>query len=175
MKKIMFIQILLAALSVSCLAQELSPREKAEDLAKNAFSKTKDKIKTKNGQRTEVHVKIEATPVVKDNITDYAGNYWYQDLQYKIEIRFDAGKKPIATLSIPGEQDVQLKNVSISQAYFSATRQKNNGEEEVWEGVFIRRSGNDKTEYGLGIRLANPVPVTEGLQVSNLFFKQASP
>jgi len=175
MKKSIIILLSIGIYSTSGLGQELSSKEKAEDLAKNVFSKTKDKVKEKNGVKTEVHVKIESTPVIKNDLSSYEGNYWYQDLKYKLEIRLDAGKNLMATLSIPGEPDVQLKKVSVNQAYFSAIRVNKNGAEELWEGVFIDRNDNGNSEFGLGIKLANPIPLTEGLKIERIFFKKVSP
>src|SRR5215204_5477334 len=109
MKKSMIILFSIGIFSAPGFAQELSSKEKAEDLAKNVFSKTKDKKKEKNGITTEVHVKIESIPVVKNDLSFYEGNYWYKDLQYKLEIRLDANKNLMATLSIPNEPDIQLK------------------------------------------------------------------
>jgi len=175
MKKVIVILSSIGIFAAPGFSQELSSKEKADNLAKNVFSKTKDKVKEKNGVKTEVHVKIESTPVVKNDLSFYEGNYWYQDLKYKLEIRRDATKNLMATLSIPGEQDVQLKNTSINQAYFSAARKNKNGEEELWEGVFIDRNDNGNSEFGLGIKLANPISLTEGLSVEKIFFKKVSP
>lgn len=175
MKKIIVILFSIGIFSASGFSQELSAREKADDLAKNVFSKTKDKKKEKDGVTTEVHVKIESTPVIKDNLGDYEGNYWYKDLRYKLEIRLDVNKKLMATLSVPGEADQQLKNVSVSQAYFSGIRVSKNGEEELWEGVFIDRNDNGNAEFGLGIKLAKPISLTEGLKIERIFFKKVSP
>ncbi len=175
MKKVIVILLSIGIFSASGFAQELSSKERADNLAKNVFSKTKDKVKEKNGVKTEVHVKIESTPVVKNDLGFYEGNYWYQDLKYKLEIRLDANKNLMATLSIPGEPDVQLKKTSVDQAYFSAIRIDKNGKEELWEGVFIDRNDNGNSEFGLGIKLANPIPLTEGLKIERIFFKKVSP
>jgi hypothetical protein len=175
MKKLFVILLSIGVVSAPGFSQELSSKEKADDLAKNVFSKTKDKKKEKDGVTTEVHIKIQSTPVIKDELSYYEGNYWYKDLKYKLEIRLDANKKLMATLSIPGEQDTQLKNVVVDQAYFSGIRINKNGEEEVWEGVFIDRNDNGNSEFGLGIKLAKPVSLTEGLQIPNIFFKKVSP
>ena len=175
MKKVIVILSSIGIFAVPGLSQELSSKEKADDLAKNVFSKTKDKVKEKNGVKTEVHVKIESTPVIKNDLSFYEGNYWYQDLKYKLEIRHDANKNLMATLSIPGEADVQLKNTSINQAYFSGIRVNTNGKEELWEGVFIDRNDNGNSEFGLGIKLANPISLTEGLNIGKIFFKKVSP
>ena len=81
----------------------------------------------------------------------------------------------MATFSIPGEPEVQLKKVSVNQAYFSGIRLNKNGEEELWEGVFIDRNDNGNAEFGLGIKLAHPIALTEGLKIPNIFFKKVSP
>jgi len=174
MKKLIVILLSLGLVPAFGFAQELSPKEKADDLAKNVFSKTKDKKKEKNGETTEVHIKIQSTPVIKNDLSYYEGNYWWQDLKYKLEIRLDAGKNLMATLSIPGESDVQLKRVSVTDAYFSGIRVNKNGEEELWEGVFIDRNDNGNSEFGLGIKPANPIPLTEGLSITRVFFKKVS-
>lgn len=175
MKKSIIILLSVGIFSTSLFAQEVSSKEKADDLAKNVFSKTKDKVKEKNGVKTEVHVKIESTPVIKEDFSFYEGNYWYQDLKYKLEIRRDVNKNLMATLSIPGEPDVQLKKASVNQAYFSVIRVNKNGEEELWEGVFIDRNDNGNSEFGLGIKLANPISLTAGLNIEKIFFKKVSP
>ena len=175
MKKSFVILLSIGVFSTSGFSQELSSKEKADDLAKNVFSKTKDKKKEKNGVTTEVHVKIESTPVVKNELSYYEGNYWYNDMKYKLEIRLDANKNLMATLSIPGEPDVQLRKVSVEQAYFSAIRVNKNGAEELWEGVFIDRNDNGNSEFGLGIKLSNPISLTEGLNIQRIFFKKVSP
>ena len=175
MKKLTVILFSIGLIPAFGFGQELSPKEKADALAKNVFSKTKDKKKEKNGLTTEVHVTIESTPVIKGDLSYYEGNYWYQDLKYKLEIRLDANKNLMATLSIPGEPDVQLKKVSLTDAFFSGIRVTKNGGEELWEGVFIDRTENSSTEFGLGIKPANPIPLTEGLSITRIFFKKVSP
>lgn len=175
MKKVLLLQLLLGFFSINCISQELTAKEKADDLAKNVFSKEKYKKKEKNGIATEVNIKIESTPVAKDNIEFYAGNYWYKDLNYKMEIRMDANKNLIATLSIPDKPELQLKKVSVADAWFTAIKQNEDGTEEPWEGVFINRSDNGSTEFGLGIKLAKPISLTAGLQITKLFFKKVSP
>jgi hypothetical protein len=153
----------------------MSAREKAQDLAKNVFSKTKDKVKEKNGEKTEVHVTVKSTPVFKEDLSDYAGNYWYKDLNYKIEIRLDANKKLMATVRIPGQPDAPLKNVSVTDAYFSGIHVTKNGEGELWEGVFLDKNDNGNSEFGLGIKLSNTIPLTERLEITRIFFKKVSP
>jgi len=174
-KKVILLYVLMAFIANNCISQELTAKEKAEDMAKNVFSKTKHKKKEKDGTITEVNVKIESTPVAKDNLEFYAGNYWYKDLGYKMEIRVDANKNLTATLSNPFKPKMQLKNVTVTDAYFLGVKQNEDGTEELWEGVFINRSDNGNTEFGLGIKLEKPLPLTKYMAVTTIFFKKGSP
>ncbi len=92
-----------------------------------------------------------------------------------MEIRLDASKNLIATLSLPNKPAVQLKNVSVNDAYFKAIKQNEDGTEENWEGVFINKRDNGNTEFGLGIKLQNPLPIADGVQTTKIFFKKVSP
>ncbi len=175
MKKILFLYVLISFLSSNCISQELSAKEKAEHLAKNVFSKSKHAKKEKYGVVREKTKVVESTPVAKDDPVFYAGNYWYQDFNYKMEIRLDANKNLIATLSIPNKPDLQLTNVSVTDAYFTAIKQNEDGGEEKWEGVFINKSDNGNTEFGLGVRLPNALPIAGGVQTTKVFFKKVSP
>ncbi len=109
MKKLILLYVLMAFISNNCFCQELTAKEKADDLAKNVFSKSKHAKKEKYGVVKEKIKVIESTPVAKD-FGFYAGNYWYNDFKYKIEIRFDRNKNLIATLSMPNKPDIQFKN-----------------------------------------------------------------
>jgi len=175
MKKVILLYVLVAFIANNCISQELTAKEKAEDMAKNVFSKSKYKKKVKDGILTEVNIKIESTPVAKDNLQYYAGNYWYKDLGYKMEIRLDANKNLMATLSIPDKPEVQLKNVSVTDAYFSGVKRNKDSTEEIWEGVFINRPDNGNTEFGLGIKLEKPLQLTEYMAITRIFFKKVSP
>ncbi len=175
MKKKLFLYVLIAFISSNCMSQDLTAKEKAEDLAKNVFSKSKHEKKEKYGVVKEKTKIVESTPVATEDPGFYAGNYWYQDFNYKMEIRLDLNKNLIATLSIPNKPDVQLKNVSVTDAYFMGIKQNKDGTEEKWEGVFINKSDNGNTEFGLGIRLQNPLPIADGVQTTKVFFKKVSP
>ncbi len=175
MKKILFLYVLIAFISSNCMSQELTAKEKGEDLAKNVFSKSKHAKKEKYGVVKEKTKVVESTPFVKSNVEYYAGNYWYHDFNYKMEIRLDVNKNLMATLSIPNKPDVQLKKVSVTDAYFMGIKQNEDGTEEKWEGVFINKSDNGNTEFGLGIKLQNPLPIADGVQTTKIFFKKVSP
>ena len=175
MKKIILIQILLVFISANTIGQNLSAKEKAEALAKDEFSKTKYKKKEKYGVVKEMKRVVESTPVVKENASFYNGNYVYQDLNYKIEVRTDKQGKPMATLSIDNGPNILLKEVSITDAFFHAVKQNADGTKELWEGVFINKSDDGNIEYGLGIKLANPIQITGGLKMTRIFLKKVSP
>jgi hypothetical protein len=156
-------------------SQENSAKQKADSLAKKEFSKNKHKRKEKNGVVIETHVEIVSTPVVKNSLSFYEGNYVNKDLDYKLEIRTTADQRLMATLTIGDAAPVVLRNVSLKDAYFTAVRTTNNTT-ETWEGVFIDRNDGNATEFGLGIKLPNPIMVTDqGLTMSRLFFKKVSP
>ena len=65
--------------------------------------------------------------------------------------------------------------MSVNKAYFSGIRINKSGEGELWEGVFIDRNDNGNSEFGLGIKLANPISLTQGLKIPGIFFKKVSP
>ncbi|MGI8583138.1 MAG: hypothetical protein ACR2KX_13120, partial [Chitinophagaceae bacterium] len=138
---------------------------------------SKYKKMEKYGVVKELNKVIVSTPVI-NNLSFYEGNYFYQDLDYKIEVRTDKYNKPMATLNIAGGKDILLKDVSITDAFFHAVKQNADGSKELWEGVFINRKGyykNDEVEFGLGIKLSKPIQLTEGLQITKIFFKKVSP
>ncbi len=87
----------------------------------------------------------------------------------------DANKNLMTTLSIPDKPEVQLKNVSVTDAYFSGVKRNEDSTEETWEGVFINRSDNGNTEFGLGIKLEKPLQLTEYMAITRIFFKKVSP
>jgi hypothetical protein len=174
MKKLLLLQLLILFIAANAISQNLTPKEKAESLAKEEFSKSKYKKKEKYGVVKEMKKEIISTPVVKKDVSFYNGNYVYKDLDYKIEIRTDKNKKPMATLKIADGKDVLLKDVSITDAFFHAVKQNADGTEELWEGAFINKNDDGNVEFGLGIKLANPIRLTEGLNVTKIFLKKVS-
>ena len=175
MKKIFFLITILISLSLLASSQEISPKEKAEGLAKNEFSKNTRKKEEKNGIVKEKIKVVESTPVINTNLSFYHGNYVCNGLSYKLEIRSDERNNILATLTIADGQPIRLKNVNISDAYFTAVKPNADGTEEFWEGAFINKNDNGVTDFGLGIKLSKPIPLTEGLQITRLFFKKVSP
>jgi hypothetical protein len=175
MKKIFLLHAFIGLVALHTEAQDLSTKEKADNLAKNVFSKSKHSKKEVGGVVVEKNKVIESTPVATTDLGFYAGNYWYHDLSYKIEIRVAADKSLMATLSVPGKPEVQLKNLVVQDAYFTAVRPLEDGSQETWEGVFINKSDDGNIEFGLGIKPSNPVQLTGGLQLTKFFFKKVSP
>ncbi len=175
MKKTLLLSMLMAFIAFNCISQELTAKEKANDMAKNVFSKSKHMKKEVNGVVVEKKKVIESTPVATTDLSFYQGNYWYHDLSYKMEIRLAADNSLLATLSIPGKPDVQLKNLVVKDAYFSAIKISDDGSQERWEGAFINKSDDGNIEFGLGIKLSNPIQLSGGLHLTKAFFKKVSP
>ncbi len=119
MKKIFLTLTVFVFICTICKSQELTSKERAEAIAKNEFSKSKHKKVEKYGVVKELNKVIESTPVINNDLSFYAGNYVYQDLDYKIEIRKDAQNKMMATLNIGNSPAIVLKDVNIKDAFFS--------------------------------------------------------
>ncbi|MGI8580635.1 MAG: hypothetical protein ACR2KX_00435 [Chitinophagaceae bacterium] len=175
MKKTLIVCVLFFSISINAKSQAHSSKELAEFLAKTEFSKSKDKKVEKYGVVKEMKKVVVSTPIIKNDVSYYNGNYVYKDLQYKVEIRTDENKKPMATLKIANGQDILLKNVSITDALFHAVKQNADGTQEIWEGVFINKNDSGSIEFGLGIKLSKPIQLTEGLKITRIFLKKVSP
>lgn len=174
MKRISLIAIILFTALISS-SQEPTAKEKAEAIARNEFSKTKHAKKEKYGIVKEKHSVIESSPVVTNDLAFYHGNYVYQDLDYKMEIRKGADGKLLATLSIQNGIAIILKNVTITDALFEAVKENADGSTETWEGVFIHKNDNGHIDFGLGLKLSVPVQLTQGLKITRIFLKKVSP
>ena len=174
MKKIALLTIALGLL-LSAKSQEPTSKEKAESLAKNEFSKSKHIKIEKDGMVKQKNREVISTPVIKTDLSFYHGNYFYNYLKYNLKIREDAHHNLMATLSINHAPDVLLKNVTIKDAYFSATKLNTDGTEEFWEGVFVDKDGDGTTDFGLGIKLSKPIQLTEGLHITWIFLKKVLP
>jgi hypothetical protein len=171
--KVLSLTLLAIILSFCAFCQDISAKERADYLAKNEFSKAKYMKKERYGVGKELNKVIVSTPVVNNDLSFYQGNYISNDLDYGLEIRQDAQQQMMATLT-QGALRTPLKNVIIKDAYFSAIKINADGTEEKWEGAFINKNDNDVIDFGLGIKLPNPVH-KEGLQITKIFFKKVSP
>lgn len=171
MKKIIVLSISTFLVFSACIAQEVTPKEKAADLAKNVFSKSKHLRKEKYGVVKEKSVVIESVLVIKENVEDYSGSYGSEGLGYKIDIQVLDNKTINATLQLPGKSPMELKNVVLKDAYFKATARTEEGKEEIWEGAFISKNDNGITDFGLGIKPPETI-VQNGLHIDKLFLKK---
>ncbi|HUR10750.1 MAG TPA: hypothetical protein VM012_05245 [Flavitalea sp.] len=171
MKKwILFLSSCLFAFQAICQ----SAKEKAATLAENEFSKSKHEKKEKQGVvKEKIHI-ISSIPVVAD-LSFYAGNYVYDDLNYRIEIRIDRDNQAMATLHIPGKPEILLKEVTVEAAWFHGLQVNPDGTVEKWEGAFINKNDNGKIQFGLGIKPEKPIEITPTLHMTRIFFKKVSP
>jgi hypothetical protein len=159
-------------ISLAARSQDSTAREKAYYLAREEFSKSKYMKKEKYGVVKELNRVIESTPFITEDFSQYSGTYIEPSLRYRLKIAKDAQDKIVATLSIPGSKDIMLKDVSIQDAYFQATKQTQDST-EFWEGAFISKNDNGTIDFGLGILLKNPVS-RQGLNMTRLFFMKAN-
>lgn len=173
MKKIFALTIATLCLLSASQSQEVSAKEKAEALAKNEFSKEKYKKEEKYGVVKEKHKAVVSTPVINKDLSFYQGNYVVQGFNYQLEVRKDPQDKWLVTITTDDEKTV-LKNVTINDAYFTATKTSKDGTEERWEGAFINKSDNGVEDFGLGIKLPNPMRF-QSINMTKLFFKKVSP
>ncbi len=179
MKKTLLVVALFVFISINAVSQELTAKEQAELMAKTDFSKSKYKKKEKYGVVKEMSRVVESTPVIKDDLKDYAGIYKTEGPNYIMEIRVNDKDAVEAILRIPGTEQkevatYQLKNSTIKDALFKAIKINKDETKEEWEGVFINKNDNGAVDFGLGIKLPNPITITEGLRTEKLFFKKVS-
>lgn len=153
--------------------QDIAAKDRAEEIARDDFSKTKFKEKEKYGVVKTKSKVVESTPVVYKNPSSYQGNYVVQGFNYQLEIRKDPQDKWLATLTLDNTRTV-LKDVSITDAYFSARKPGSDGSEELWEGAFINKNADGQVEFGLGVRLSDTMQF-QGININKLFFKKVSP
>lgn len=173
MKKLLALALLSLGIVHFVRGQDGTAKEKAEALARNEFSKEKHKRMEKFGVVKEKHKVIESTPVVRNEASFYQGNYVVQGFNYQLEIRQDPQSQWLGTLTMD-DKKTALKNVTIEDAYFTAKRVATDGTEEQWEGAFINKSDDGVVEFGLGIKLSQPMR-HESINITKFFFKKVSP
>ena len=174
MNKFRLLLLFIVCFCSTAMSQE-SSKEKAEDLAKNEFSKTKQKQKATGGVVKEKTRMVESTPVIETNPAFYQGHYVNKDCNYEVEIRSDENNNVIATLTQGEGPEKQLRSVSIHDAFFAASTEGENGKVDFWEGVFINKNTDGTIEFGLGLLLPKAIELTPGLRVTKLFLKKVSP
>ena len=154
---------LIAAAAVIAVPHSLSAQSRAQQLAA-AFDKQKHVLREKRGVTKEKYADVRAEPVVKRNISEYAGVYEFTDFGDVIELRIgsdgriagdgqDSGRRPRAFL---------LENAKIDGAVLTATKVYRDETRETLEGVFMTRTRRESpsdpglTTFGLGVLLTTP-------------------
>ncbi len=156
-------------------SQQLSPKERAELIARENFSKSKHVRKEKYGIVKEMNKVTVSEPAIRQNINEYSGLYESQDLHYIIELTVTQTMNT-GVLKIPGKenniyQTFSLKNIYIRDAYFKAILVHTVGSEEQLEGVCINKNDNGVIDFGVGLLLEKTITM-DGLNIDKLFFKK---
>lgn len=139
--------------------------QKTQDLIA-ALDKTKYKKKEKKNITIEIYVDVKNEPVVKKNLSEYAGLYISDGSGYRLELRIASnGLIEGSGYDIVIGDDSQmlnftLKDARIEGALLTGTKVFENGETQKFEAVFANRtvvSGKNKdeistrnTSYGIG-------------------------
>ena len=152
--------ICLLVCPVLAASQQSTDHLRSDQIA-SSFTKHKNVIKVKRGVTSEKYKDVRAEPVVKSNVSDYAGRYENSDLDWRIDIRVGADGRIQATGYEAGEE-FELENAKIAGALFTATKVYSDGRVEAFEGIFMNRTEHTSpadsgvTTFGLGVVLANP-------------------
>jgi hypothetical protein len=139
-------------------AQQSSSR--ADQIA-SSFTKHKDRVSVKRGVTREKYKDVRAEPVIKSNVSDYAGHYENSDLDFRIDIQVGANGSIQATGYDAG-QEFELEHATIAGALLTATKVYADGRVEPFEGTFMNRTERSSptdtgvTTFGLGVVLATP-------------------
>jgi hypothetical protein len=168
---------LLAAYPALAAPQQLSSPSRAQQLAA-AFTKHKHVVAEKRGVRREKYKDVRSEPVVKQDITEYAGVYQVDGLGDVIDLRIASD----GTIQATGHDSDQpsrtfaLENAKITGALLTAIRVFRDGRTEPFEGVFMARTERNSptdpgtTTFGLGVVLATPRQF-EGNTFDRLFYQ----
>jgi hypothetical protein len=145
-----------------------------------SFSKFKSLDKEKRGVRKAKYVRVESTPAVRSNPTDYSGKYENVDFNFGVEFRVNAdgtfsgsGYEP---LSDNVKRTFTLRDGRIRGALATATKVYANGATESLEGAFMNRatygSPTDKgvSVFGFGT-LGKPIEM-HGLTIDKFFLEK---
>ena len=169
---------LICLLTVSCVAtvpQEPLRQAKAQAMAAN-FNKHKDRVKEKYGVRTVKYLDVRSEPVVRQNLSDYAGAYQAGDLGYVINIRV-ASDGNIQINGNDQSRSFRIENARIEGALLTGSKIYQDGINDKFEGVFINRTSRNSvtdvgvTKFGLGVVLTTPVEVN-GNSYDRMFFEK---
>lgn len=173
MKKIIVLLLTLVFFSQFGFSQQ-TEKDRAALLAREEFSKSKYMKKEKYGITKELNKVIISTPVIKESLKDYSGIYKAVDVNYLLELKIENENNIQAILtevdSNNNNRTYFLKNISIKDALFKATRINPDGAEIFLEGAFIDKNDNGKTDFGLGLILSNPLTIRNSINTDKLFF-----
>jgi hypothetical protein len=167
---------LLVGSCVSAVAQQLYSQTKAQVIAAT-FTKHKNVVKVKHGVRTEKYKDVHAEPVVKQNASDYAGQYEAQGLGYVINIQVsNDGRIQANGYEQGGSRAFKLENAKIDGALLTASKVYQDGTTDKFEGVFLNRTERNSptapadTMFGLGVVLNAPVEIN-GITYQRMFYQ----
>jgi len=157
--------------------QQTSSPSRAQQLAA-AFTKQKHVVSEKRGVRREKYKDVRSEPVVKQDITEYAGVYQVIDFGDVIDLRIGRDGR----IQADGHDSDQpsrafvLQSARIEGAVLTATKVYRDGSTEPFEGVFMTRTERNAptdpgiTTFGLGVVLATPREF-EGNTFERLFYQ----
>ena len=183
MKKLSFVALIFGmSLGISVQetpAQNGGAQQESQEIAA-LFNKTKHKVKEKRGVRVEVYIDIKSEPLVKQNISEYAGRYksdtgdWF-DLKVGVNGHIEAsGSEPSPQKS----RRFTLKDARIEDALLTGTKVYEDGTTEPFEAVFLKRTvrlgENDAgtSAYGFGVRFDPPkTDASAGFNINKLFYE----
>ena len=154
---------LLAACPAIAASQQSSSQSRAQQVAA-AFTKHKHVVAEKHGVRKEKYKDVRSEPVVRQDITEYAGVYQVVDFGDVIDLRIgnDGRIEADGHDSDQPSRTFVLENAKITGAVLTATKVYRDGETEPFEGVFMTRTERNAptdpgiTTFGLGVVLATP-------------------
>ena len=173
---------LLVACALSAASQQLSSRDKAQEIAA-LFNKHKSAVKEKYGVSKEKYKDVRSEPVVKQNLTDYSGVYEVPELGYVISIqvepdgRIQASGYEIGAESNQRSRVFKLEQATIVGGLLTASKVYDNGTAEKFEGVFMNRTARTSptdsgvTTFGLGVVLGTPLE-RDSLTYEKLFYQR---
>jgi hypothetical protein len=154
---------LLLAVPLLLQSQQSASSSRAQEIA-SAFTKHKQMVGEKRGVRKEKYKDVRSEPLVRPDITEYAGVYQVPGSEDVIELRIgnDGGIQARGHDSNQPSRTFVLENAAIDGAVLTAAKVYRDGAREPFEGVFLTRVDRESpkdpgvTTYGLGVVLATP-------------------
>jgi hypothetical protein len=165
---------LLVVCSISAYSQQ-SSQMRAQEIAAT-FNKQKHAVKEKNGVRIEKYKDVRCEPLVKQNTTEYSGNYEVSDLGLWISVQVAADGRVQANGS-ESSRTFRLENAKIAGALLTGRKIYEDGSAGNFEGVFITRTDRNSptdtgvTTVGLGVILGIPFE-HDGITYERLFYQR---